>query len=241
VALRETQMLKKLKIDFHVHTGEDPKDKDIKYSAKQLLDKAAEYHFDAITIANHTSILYTDELRKYAEQRGILLIPGIEVCVEGKHVLIVNCQQSYRNSLNFKNVRSYAGENALIIAPHPFYPREYCLGETLEENIEVFDAIEYAHLHFRFVNFNNKAVALAQKYDLPLVGTSDAHTLQQLNTTYSLVEAQKTVPAIINAVKNKRVEIVTQPMSTWKLFKEGSGFLISSTKKFIRRALSPKP
>jgi len=227
-------LLKKLKIDFHVHTGEDPKDRYIKYSAKELLDEAAEYHFDAITIANHISILYTDELREYAQQRKILLIPGIEAYVESKHVLIVNCQQPYHNSLSFKNIRSYAGENALIIAPHPFYPRKYCLGEELEEHIEIFDAIEYAHLHFRFVNFNNKAVAIAKKYNLPMVGTSDAHSLQQLNTTYSLVQAHKTIPAIINAVKNKQVEVVTRPMSTWKFFKNGSGFLFSSTKKFIR-------
>jgi hypothetical protein len=108
----------------------------------------------------------------------------------------------------------------------------------LEENIEVFDAIEYAHLHFRFINFNNKAVAIAKKYDLPMVGTSDTHTLKQLNTTYSLVEAQKTIPAIINAVKNKRVEVVTHPMNTWRFFRSGSWFLISSTKKFIRRILN---
>lgn len=226
--------LKKLKIDFHVHTGEDPKDKHIKYSAKRLLDKAAEYHFDGITIANHASVLYTDELREYAQQRGILLIPGIEAYVEGKHVLIVNCQKCCHGSLRFRNIRSYAGEDALIIAPHPFYPREYCLGRTLEENIEVFDAIEYAHLYFRFINFNNKAVAIAQKYNLPMVGTSDAHSLQQLNTTYSLVEAHKTIPAIINAVKNKRIEIVTHPMSIWRLFVEGPKFFYSLTKKFIR-------
>ena len=111
----------------------------------------------------------------------------------------------------------------------------------LEENIEVFDAIEYAHLHFRFINFNNKAVAIAKKYNLPIVGTSDTHTLRQLNTTYSLVESHKTIPTIINAVKNKRVEIVTHPLSTWRFFKSGSRFLFSSTKKFIQRTLSVKP
>ncbi len=233
--------MKKLKIDFHVHTGEDPKDRHIKYSAEQLLDKAAEYHFDAITITNHLSVLYTDELREYAEQRGILLIPGVEVSVDRKHVLLVNCRQSWSNRLNFKNLRAYAGENALIIAPHPFYPREYCLKEELEKHIEVFDAIEYAHLHFRFINFNKKAVAIAEKYNLPMVGTSDAHTLKQLNTTYSLVEAHKTIPAIIDAIKDKRVEVVTRPMSTWRLLIRGPGFLLSSTKNFIRKMLSREP
>jgi predicted metal-dependent phosphoesterase TrpH len=233
--------LKKLKVDFHIHTAEDPQDRYIEYSAKQLLDKAAEYHFDVITIANHTMVLYTDEIREYAEQRGILLIPGIEVYVERKHVLIVNCEQPYRGPLTFENVRSYAGEDALIIAPHPFYPRDYCLKEELEKHIEVFDAIEYSHLHFRLVNFNKKAVAIAEKYDLPMVGTSDAHTFQQLNTTYSLVEAQKTIPAIITAIKNRHVEVVTSPISSWKLVTRIPEFLFSLTRRFIRKNLSAKP
>lgn len=233
-------MVKKLKVDFHVHSGEDPKDQFIRYSAKGLLDKAAEYHFDAITIANHFKVFYREELRRYAEQRGILLIPGVEACVEGKHVLLINCpqHQQYRRSLKLHNLRAYVGDDTLIIAPHPFYPKHYCLQEKLEEHIDAFDAIEYAHFHFRIVNFNKKAVALATKYDLPLVGTSDTHELRQLHSTYSLIEAEKTMPAILQAVRKGRVEIVTQPLSQWLLFRKTCEFLVWSTKRIVDR--SPK-
>jgi predicted metal-dependent phosphoesterase TrpH len=134
-----------LKIDFHIHTGEDPKDRYIRYSAKQLIKKAAVYQFDAIAITNHEVVTYTDELREYAERRGILLIPGVEMRVEGKHVLIVNYRKSYPKNLKLKDLRACVGEDALIIAPHPFYPRHHCLQETLEEHIALFDAIEYSH------------------------------------------------------------------------------------------------
>ena len=232
---RKRIVSKQLKVDFHIHTGEDPKDREIKYSARQLIKRAATYHFDAICIANHGAVLYSRTLRKYAEQRGILLIPGVEAYVEGKHVLIVNCRTPYRGHLTFENVRAYAGEHALIIAPHPFYPRAYCLKEKLEEHIQVFDAVEYAHLHFRWLNFNNKAVEIAEKYNLPLVGTSDSHDLRQLNTTYSLIEAEKTIPAIIDAVRNKRIDVVTRPLSHWQLVRSGSKFLVSSTTKTLKK------
>ncbi|MBD3305919.1 hypothetical protein GF339_06030 [candidate division KSB3 bacterium] len=224
----------RLKVDFHVHTSEDPKDRDIRYSAKQLLDAAAEYQFDVITIANHAACLASDELRRYAEARGILLIPGVEAYVEGKHVVIVNCHQPYREGLTFETVRAYAGEQALIIAPHPFYPQRYCLKDQLEHHIAVFDAIEYAHLHFRFLNFNRRAVEIAHKYDVPLVGTSDAHELRQLNTTYSLIEAEKDVSAIIDAVRHHRVEVVTHPLGFWEFLKAGCEFGFSSAKKLFR-------
>ncbi len=230
-------MIQKLKVDFHVHTGEDPKDRYIRYSAQELLDKAVEYNFDAITIANHGTVLYNKKLREYAEKRGIVLIPGMEAYVGKKHILIVNCQQRDYPSLNFKNLRSSIGKDALIIAPHPFYPRDYCLREKLEEHIEVFDAIEYSHMYFRLINFNKKAVAIAKKYALPLVGNSDAHALKQLHTTYSLVDAEKSIPAIIEAVREKRVQVVTRPLSTAKLLQHGSRAVFSLSKKFICRKL----
>lgn len=232
-------MSRKLKVDFHVHTGEDPKDRYIKYSAKELLVKAAEYQFDAITVANHGEVYFHEELRRYAEALGILLIPGVEACVEGKHVLLINCRQgqAYHRGLKLATLRDYAGEESLIIAPHPFYPKSYCLQEKLEQHIQLFDAIEYSHLHFRLLNFNKKAVAIAERYHLPLVGTSDTHQLSQLHTTYSLVDAEKSVPAILQAVRKKQVEVVTQSLSHQQLFKR-SGYFIFGV---IKRLFKPPP
>ncbi len=232
-------MNRKLKIDFHVHTGEDPKDVYIKYSAKELLAKAAEYEFDAITVANHGEIYFHEELRQYAEELGILLIPGVEACVEGKHVLLVNCRQgqSYHRGLKLATLRDYAGEESLVIAPHPFYPKSYCLQEKLEQHIQLFDAIEYSHLHFRILNFNKKAVAIAERYHLPLVGTSDAHQLEQFHTTYTLVEAEKSISAILQAVRQGQVEVVTQSLSH-RIFVKRSGYFLFDV---IKRLFKPPP
>ncbi len=215
-------MNRPLKADFHIHTGEDPKDRYIKYTAEQLLDKAAEKGFDVITIANHGAVCYSEHLRKYAEEHGIVLIPGMEAFVEKrKHVLIVNCPPKLYPPLTFENLRANVGKDALIIAPHPFYPRSHCLQEKLEEHIELFDAIEYSYLHFRLLNFNKKAVELAEQYHLPLVGTSDSHDLFQLNSTYTLLEAQKTVSSVISAVREHRTQVVTHPLSTTRMIQRG--------------------
>ncbi len=218
--------MRSLKVDFHIHTGEDPKDRYIEYSAKELLDATAKHGFQALTIANHGAVLYTQELRDYAAQRGILLIPGTEARIEGKHVLIVNCETPYPKNLKLSDVRTHVGDQALIIAPHPFYPRSYCLQDELERHIRQFDAIEYAHLHFRFFNPNKQAVLLAHKYHLPLVGTSDAHSLGQLHTTYTLVDVEDvTIPAIVEAVRTHNVRVVTRPLSVW-IFLERSVYYL---------------
>lgn len=233
-------MRRTLKADFHVHTREDPKDGYIKYTAKELLDRAAELGFDVITIANHGEMYFHEELRRYAEEREILLIPGVEACVEGKHVLLVNCRQgqSYRRGLKLATIRSYAGEESLIIAPHPFYPKSYCLQGKLEQHIQVFDAIEYSHLHFRMLNFNKKAVALAKRCQLPLVGTSDAHQLEKLHTTYSLIDAEeKSIPAVLQAVRDGRVEVVTRALGHRVFVRQSGHFLFGLIKRLFKPPL----
>lgn len=66
-----------LKTDLHLHTKEDPFDKDhITYSAKALIAHAAELNFDVISITNHNRVTYSKKLKDYAGSKGILLIPG---------------------------------------------------------------------------------------------------------------------------------------------------------------------
>ncbi|MQY59231.1 MAG: hypothetical protein GH144_06450, partial [Clostridia bacterium] len=85
---QEMNSSRKLKADLHLHTKEDPKDK-VKYTAKQLIDEAWRQKFDVLAITNHNMVLYDDYLKKYALDKGIVLIPGIEVKVEGKHIILL--------------------------------------------------------------------------------------------------------------------------------------------------------
>ena len=56
-------------------------------------------------------------------------------------------------------------------------------------------------MYFRFIDFNRKAKKVAKRFDLPLVGSSDTHSLRQLGSTYSLINAEKKVDSVIKAIK----------------------------------------
>ena len=47
----------------------------------------------------------------------------------------------------------------------------------------------------------------------PIVGNSDLHRLEQLGSTYSLVEAEADPNAICDAIREGRVQIRSQPLS----------------------------
>jgi predicted metal-dependent phosphoesterase TrpH len=83
----------------------------------------------------------------------------------------------------------------------------------------LFDAIEYCHFYTRQINFNTQAVRCALTHQLPVVGTSDAHVLSQFGLAYSLVEAEKTPDAIIQAIKAGRVKPISRPIPLAQLMR----------------------
>ena len=201
-----------LKADFHIHTREDPHDF-IRYTAVELLEEAARQGFQVIALTCHNKRIHTEELRRRAADLGLLLIPGVEAAIEGKHTLLLDMPYSRLRVRSFAHVRALKRDGGLVIAPHPFFPAPKCLGSKLRENLDLFDAIEFSHFYTRRVDFNRRAVEYARRMDMPLVGTSDCHRLWQLGTTYSLIEAEeKTVPAVFAAIRAGRVRVVTAPL-----------------------------
>lgn len=207
--------MRKLKADLHLHTSEDPKER-IGYDARELIELAHQRGFDVLSITHHDRVFHDDELVAYARERGILLIPGMEATIEGKHVLLLNVhhQDEFKD---FEDIRRIRKEDTLVIAPHPYFPSMSSLHSKLDSFIDLFDGIEYCHFYFKGINFNKKAVERAYTEGLPLIGTSDAHLRWQLGTTYSLIEAEKEVKSIIGAIRAKRVEVITKPLSIHRL------------------------
>jgi predicted metal-dependent phosphoesterase TrpH len=201
----------KLKVDVHTHCAEDPHDR-IEHSAEQLIDEAAGKGFDALSITSHHIITYSRRLAKYAEQRDLVLIPGIEKGIEGKHVLLVNVDWRVHPVHTFAELRRWKNEDSLVIAPHPYYPKGHCLGNLLERNVDLFDAVEFSFFYSKLIDFNKRALRVAARHGLPVVGSSDCHKIGDLGTTYTVVECEKDLRAIVNAVRDGRVEVVSEPL-----------------------------
>lgn len=202
----------RLKCDLHTHTSEDPRH-NLNYSAKDLLDSAAKSKYDVLSITNHNTVTYSDELAEYARDRGILLIPGVEATVMGKHVLIYGVEDNDEDwaNLTFFDLKRLKSGGAFLIAPHPFYPNYNCLGNLLSRFAGLFDAVEYSHLYTNKVNFNSKAQRFASRHDMPILGLSDAHSLKQLDFTFTMIDSDKEMGAIFQAIREKRTTIVTKP------------------------------
>ncbi len=214
---------KPLKADLHLHTAEDPLDH-VRYTAKELITRAADEGFDVISITNHHQMTFNQDLSFYAKERGILLIPGIEMTIRRRHVLVLN-PPPYKMCSDFYSLSKLRRPETLIIAPHPYFPGTYSLNGYLMKYLNLFDALEYCHFYSPMINFNQKAVEVSRSFGFPLVGNSDAHFLSQLGTTYSLIYAEKNLDAIFAAIRQNKVKVVTRPLKHLEMGSIANRFL----------------
>jgi predicted metal-dependent phosphoesterase TrpH len=214
---------KPLKADLHLHTAEDPLDL-VRYTAKELISKAADEGFDVISITNHQQMTFNQDLSLYAQERGILLIPGVEMTIQRRHVLVLNPPPNKMCS-DFSSLSKLRRPETLIIAPHPYFPGTYSLNGYLMKHLHLFDALEYCHFYSPLINFNQKAVELSRSFGFPLVGNSDAHFLSQLGTTYSNIYAEKTLEAVFAAIRQNKVKITSRPLKTLEMGSIANKFL----------------
>jgi predicted metal-dependent phosphoesterase TrpH len=227
-----------LKADLHLHTSEDPRDA-LDYDARELIRHAASLGFDVIAITLHGKVIEDRGLHEFAAEQGVLLIAGIEKHISGKEVLIYNVSQSTMDGIStfadLRELKRRMGNEILIIAPHPFFRRSQCLGRHLEENIDVFDAIEYCHLYTRFWNMNERAVEVARAHCRPLVATSDSHALWMFGRNYTLLDAPKTLAGVFQAVREGKVTPHSEPITVTELAKKLGWFsTVHECKKLAR-------
>ena len=202
-----------LKVELHTHTSDDPQDR-IPHSACALIDRAAALGYDALAITLHDRQLDVCPLAPYAAERGIILIPGIERTIEGRHVLLLNFARGAEDVKSFRDVARLKREApGLVIAPHPFFPAPHSLLGRMNQHADLFDAVEYNAMFTASLNFNARAERWAQRHGKPMVGNGDVHRLEQLGTTYSLVDAERDPASICEAIAAGRVLVVSRPLS----------------------------
>ena len=201
-----------LKVELHSHSADDPTDR-VPYTTFALIDRAVALGYDALAITLHERQLDLARFAPYAADRGLLLIPGVERTIEGKHVLLLNFETGAEDVRTFSDLaRLKSRQSGLVIAPHPYFPSLTALWGNLERHASLFDAVERNAMFTRTVDFNRRAERWAAQHGKPIVGNCDVHRLMQLGTTYSLIDAPADPDAICDAVKSGRLTVESAPL-----------------------------
>jgi predicted metal-dependent phosphoesterase TrpH len=224
-----------LKVELHTHTADDPVDH-VPHTTLDLIDHAVALGYDALAITLHERQLDLAPVIPYAAERGLVLIPGVERTIEGKHVLLLNFRRGADRVRTFADLaRLKSRERGLVVAPHPFFPAGSCLGGDLDRHASLFDAVERNAMYVRFADFNRRAEEWAARHGKPVVGNCDVHRLAQLGPTYSLVDASPDAEAICTAIAAGRVRVESQPLACMEAVRILSSMMLGVETGSLRR------
>jgi len=226
--------VKWLKADLHMHSGEDQFDV-LGYSAYDVIARCAELDFNVIAITNHIIFTYEEAWRDYAANKGILLIPGVEASIQGKHVLLLNADAGANHLKTFEDLADYKNANDVyVVAPHAFSWSTICLRDLAYLHADLFDAVEIHHFYTKQLNPNKKAYAFAREYNKILIGNSDCHHHKYIGKTYSQIKADQNIDAVMNALRAGAIKVVTEPLGNIEAFNLHTYLRIGQFKRALR-------
>jgi predicted metal-dependent phosphoesterase TrpH len=227
-----------LKVELHAHTSQDPCDY-IPHTTRELIDRASALGYGALAITLHNRQYDPAPDQAYARSRGLLLLRGIERTIGGRHILLINFPEESEAVGSFDDLRALKRRHprGLVIAPHAFYPIGSALRADADRHPDVIDAVEVNSVFTSWLNFNPPAVRWAAANGKPLVGNTDLHRLDQLGTTFTVVDAPADADAICDAIRAGRVEVRSNPLSTPRLASIAGRMLLGDVISVVRRVL----
>ncbi len=190
-----------LACDLHVHTNFS---RDGESSVEDILKRAEEEGLDAIAITDHDSV--DGAKRALTCTTPVLVIPGIEVSTRQGHLLVLGITDLIPPGLDVVATVNIAKRmGAVAILPHPYHVWRHGVARRKKAGVAVVDAIEVFNSRYIVGSANTKASRIAKRLGKPCVGGSDAHHARFVGFGRTFVDAEKNVPAILDAIRAGRV------------------------------------
>jgi predicted metal-dependent phosphoesterase TrpH len=186
-----------LTCDLHVHTNHS---KDGESSVEDILRAAEAAGLDAIAITDHDSI--DGAKQALLIETTVLVIPGIEVTTKQGHLLVLGVTEVIPAGLDVLETVALARRmGALLILPHPYHVWRHGVARRKKAGMTAVDAVESFNSRYIVGSANRKAARMAVKLGKPCVAGSDAHNARFVGFGRTYVDAEKNVPAILDAIR----------------------------------------
>ncbi|MCS7124816.1 MAG: PHP domain-containing protein [Candidatus Bathyarchaeota archaeon] len=188
--------------DLHVHTVFSS---DSSIPPKKLVDMLLAHPFiKAVAVTDHNTVKGYFKVRDLASvYQDLLVIPGVEVSTTEGDVLLLGVAEVPPQPWTVENVIDFTrSRGGLVVAAHPY--RIYGLGDSARKY--PIDAVEVLNGGCPR-QLNLLAEKLAKTMGLPGVAGSDAHSIDELWTAYTEIQASMDLDDVLKAIKQSFVKV----------------------------------
>lgn len=191
-----------LKIDLHVHTCYS---RDAPTTLREAVAWAKRRGLDGIAVTDHETVAGAVRL---AGNRGILVIPGVEVSSSGGHILALNVTEPVPAKLApSETIRRIQEAGGIAVAAHPAAVyrtlgrleagRWFKRGSPLK--LDAVEVVNSASFPFSLSTYLNRR--LAARLNLPETAGSDSHIPETIGMAYTLIDADPEAEEVIEAIR----------------------------------------
>lgn len=190
-------------LDLHIHSKYSVLDS--KSDIVDIIAAARKAGLDGIAVTDHNEIkgalealaLAASALYSEGQMKRFIVIPGIEVSSIEGHIVCLGVRKRIERDLSAEETIAKVHDmSGIAIAAHPYDRfrdgvRDLCFKLP-------FDAIE---INGHCLWGNSYASKMAREHGKPLVGGSDAHSVNGVGTVTTEVRADPTIEAVLGAIR----------------------------------------
>ena len=179
-----------VRLDPHVHSegsydAADP--------VELLLEQAAEIGLDAVVVTDHDIVRESLRAAELAPEYGLVGIPGVEVSTAHGHLLAIGVEEMPPQRAPLDETAAWVRDHGGVsIVPHPFQRSRHGVRKRALQACVAdgdapgqVDAVE-VYNSWLFTGYKNRrARRFANRYGVPGVAGSDAHTVPLVGRAYT--------------------------------------------------------
>jgi predicted metal-dependent phosphoesterase TrpH len=194
----------KMILDPHIHSTHSS---DSSASPRDIVKKARAIGLDAIAVADHNTIKGSlATIAEAKEFKDFVVVPAMEISSSKGHIVALGIKEDVKQGLSpeetVERIRSLGG---IAVAAHPYVSYREGLCDHVKD-LDI-DAIETLNSRYVFGYSNWRAKNLAQKRNIPEIGSSDAHFLGAIGSCVTELDADFSYESIIEVILSGKTNV----------------------------------
>lgn len=191
-----------LKADLHIHTEYSI---DCNTSLDDIVSRCLETGINCIAISDHDSIEGALKMQSLAP---FPVIVAEEVLTPHGEIMGMFLSERVPSGLTIEQAISrIKAQGGLVCLPHPFdtFRGLRLDSKRLEALVEQIDIIEVFNARSPLLRCSTKARAFANKYDIPGIAGSDAHSINEIGSTYMVMPEFNGKDDFLQALRKSKI------------------------------------